>query len=83
MPTYAVAWSPDGHFAATGGLDKLVRIWRIDREGNPTEVTRLPGHVSAITALVWRGPYLASGALNGDIRVWMNAAPSGRSSAPA
>ncbi len=71
MPVYGVAWSPDGRYAATGGLDKIVRIWRLEEGEASVEAARLEGHVSAISALTWKGRYLASGALNGDIRVWV------------
>lgn len=70
MPIYGVAWSPDGRYFATGGLDRLVRIWRIAPEGEPVEAARLEGHESAISALVWRGDRLVSGDLGGHIRIW-------------
>jgi WD40 repeat protein len=70
MPIYGVAWSPDGRYFATGGLDRLVRIWRIQPEGAPTEAARLEGHESAISALIWRGDHLVSGDLGGHIRIW-------------
>ena len=70
MPIYGVAWSPDGRYFATGGLDLLVRIWRIETEGDPVEVARLEGHESAISALIWTDDRLVSGDLGGHIRVW-------------
>jgi WD40 repeat protein len=70
MPIYGVVWSPDGRFFATGGLDRLVRIWRLQDGGDPVEVTRLEGHDSAISALAWHGDHLVSGDLGGHIRIW-------------
>jgi WD40 repeat protein len=70
MPIYGVVWSPDGRYFATGGLDLLVRIWRLEAEGDPVEVARLEGHESAISALAWKGDRLVSGDLGGHIRIW-------------
>jgi WD40 repeat protein len=70
MPIYGVVWSPDGRFFATGGLDRLVRIWRMQDGADPVEVARLEGHESAISALAWRGDHLVSGDLGGHIRIW-------------
>ncbi len=70
MPVSAVAWSPDGRLVATAGLDKLVRIWRVEGTVPPVEVARLTGHLSAVTSLSWKANLLASGALNGQVRVW-------------
>lgn len=70
MPIYGVAWSPDGRYAATGGLDRLVRIWRLEIGADPVEVARLEDHESAISALVWRSDHLVSGDLGGHIRIW-------------
>lgn len=70
MPIYGVVWSPDGRFFATGGLDLLVRVWRVQGDGAPIEAARLEGHESAISALGWRGDRLVSGDLGGHIRIW-------------
>lgn len=69
MPVYAVAWSPAGDRFATGGLDKMIRIWALE-EDVPVVVATLEGHTSAVSALSWSGNRLVSGDLAGVVRFW-------------
>ena len=59
----AVAWSQDGRFLATGGLDKTVRTWE-GATGKPLRT--LYGHSDRITAVAWsaNGQTLASGSVD-------------------
>jgi serine/threonine protein kinase len=66
---YAVAITPDGKTLATGGSDKVVRLW------NPETLTqRLPleGHAGPIFGLSFdpRGERLASAGWDGKVRIW-------------
>ena len=65
----AVAWSPDGEHLASGGADRIVRLWRT-RDGAP--LASLEGHTKTVTSLVWSpdGRLLVSGSLDGSVRIW-------------
>lgn len=73
----AVAWSPDGRWVATSGMDNSVRVWD-PKTGNQVGKP-LVGHSKFITSLSWeplhlvpasREPRLASGSKDGTVRVW-------------
>ena len=70
MPVYSVAWSPDGRYFATGGLDRLVRIFRFEGYERPTALLQFEGHESTISTLAWHGDRVISGDLGGHIRIW-------------
>jgi WD40 repeat protein len=65
----AVAWSPDGKCIASGGHDKVVRIW--DAATGGTLDTR-SHHASWITTVAWSpdGTRIASGSEDRTIHVW-------------
>lgn len=65
----AVAFSPDGHFLATAGADRLIHIWDV-RDG--TLLKTLEGHTDYVTSVAWdaSGRQLASGCSDGTIRIW-------------
>jgi len=65
----AVVWSPDGNKIASGGGDRVIRIW------NPTtgvSTLTLSGHTDIITSLAWNpdSVLLASSSVDRTIRVW-------------
>lgn len=71
MPIYGVAWSPDGRFAATGGLDKLVRIWNVEQLEKPVEIARFKAHDTAISEIIWKDQAsLISTDMEGKIKLW-------------
>lgn len=46
----ALAWSPDGKRIASGGFDRLVKIWAVD---TGQEMLSLPGHGTPISCVLW------------------------------
>jgi WD40 repeat protein len=67
--TTAAALSVGGRLLATGGVDRVVRIWRTS-DGRLLHV--LKGHVGPITAIAFsaRGTLLATASTDGVGRVW-------------
>ncbi|KAI1080708.1 transcription initiation factor TFIID subunit 5 [Whalleya microplaca] len=70
-PVFSLAWSPHGHYFATGGWDKTVRIWSQD---HASAQRLLVGHDTAISAVTWHpnGAYVfsASDETDKSIRLW-------------
>lgn len=66
--TSAGQWITDQPVFATGGNDKVVRLWR---EVDQVFVdTPLQGHTDSVTALVFEGFFLISGSEDLTIRIW-------------
>ena len=65
----ALSWSPDGRVLASGGEDKMVRLWDVQ---TGREVGAWSGHSDVISALAWSpdGRTLASGSFDNTVRVW-------------
>jgi WD40 repeat protein len=65
----ALAVSPDSRTLATGGEDRMIRLWEIPG-GRP--LAQWEGHEEAVTALAFRlgGRGLASGAFDGRLKLW-------------
>ncbi|MCX6907604.1 MAG: hypothetical protein NTY01_06125, partial [Verrucomicrobia bacterium] len=65
----SLAVSPDGKFAVTGGVDRMIRVWEI-----PTarELARWEAHDSDVTALAFSpdGTTLASASKQGALKLW-------------
>jgi len=67
-PVHALAFHPSGRLLATGGADRMVRLWNLTT-GQTTAVYR--GHDDVLTlAFGPRGDWLASGSRDHTVRLW-------------
>ena len=64
-------WSADGKRLASGGEDKLVRIWNAE---NGRQLNRLPGHRAFVSSVDWSSKdWIVSGSIDGAVRFWRRA----------
>src|SRR5579862_340727 len=65
----ALAWSPNGKYLATGGLDGLVKVWELAM-GACIQAYR--GHTMPVLDIAWNtmGTLLASGGGDEMVQVW-------------
>jgi WD40 repeat protein len=66
---FAVAWSPDGKYIASGSRDNTVQVWHAN---NGTNVSTYHGHNNDVTSLAWSpdGKYIVSGSADKTVQVW-------------
>jgi WD40 repeat protein len=66
---FALAWSPNGEYVASGGRDKTVQVWNV-QTGEMT--TYYQGHSEAVYALAWspESDMIASGGRDKTVQVW-------------
>jgi WD40 repeat protein len=66
---FAAAFHPDGRRLATGGRDRAVWLWDLERG---EEVARLGGHMSFVWSLAFSkgGATLVSGSGDATLRLW-------------
>ena len=66
---YALCVSPDGHWLATAGADKLVKLWDMETR---QEIARLEGHLGHVLALAFNrdGSMLASAGADKTLHIW-------------
>lgn len=68
----AVAFSPCGTKLATGGADRIAKVWDLTDPANPAEVAVFKGHSGAVRAVSWSpdGATIATGSDDKSVRVW-------------
>ena len=66
---YALAWSPDGKWLASGGDDKTVHVWNAS---TGQTLVLFKGHTDVIWSVAWSpdGKELASSSQDGTVRIW-------------
>ena len=66
---FALAVSPDGRWAASGGVDEVIYLWSLDRPG---ERRILPGHLAPVWSLAFTpdSEQLVSGGADEVARRW-------------
>ncbi|MEO8954911.1 MAG: serine/threonine-protein kinase [Ktedonobacteraceae bacterium] len=66
---YAIQWSPDGRFIASGGDDNVVRVWEVTTGRLVYTYTR---HTLIVKAIAWSrdSRRLVSGSADGTVQVW-------------
>ncbi len=73
-PVYAVTWSPDAQYIASGGHDTTVHVVQVEDAGQPQEVPLriYRGHSRPVKALSWSpdSKYLASAGDDATVQVW-------------
>lgn len=68
----SIAWSPTGHWIATGSGDRTLRVWNPDR-ASVKNSTELRGHTGPIERVAWnptKEAELASCSADGTVRFW-------------
>lgn len=74
-PVSDVAFTPDGQTLVSGGFDKTIRFWQLDRQGDEikaTEQLNLFAHTAAVSdlAISKDGKLIASVSHDRTIRLW-------------
>ncbi len=68
LPQTAAAFSADGRYIATGGADRLVRVWDA---ASGKELGNLFGHTMTVMAVAFLDDrHIVSASLDGTVRIW-------------
>jgi WD40 repeat protein len=67
-----LAFSPDGHWLATGSDDRTARLWDVRNADPAGSALVLPGHSKAVVTLAFSADtrWLASGGDDGRVLLW-------------
>ena len=67
----STAWSPDSSHLASASMDGTVRVWDVNKAGDPV-VHNLAGHTHSVNAVAWSadGLLIASGSSDKTVRLW-------------
>lgn len=65
---YAVAFSPDGRFLASGGVNKEIKIWNLETRSEIKSYST--SHEIINLAFSPNGRFLVSGTLDGNVALW-------------
>jgi WD40 repeat protein len=74
----ALAFSPDGHYLATGSADLTAMLWDVGDPVHPKRLTVLNGHLKAVTSVAFSadGGTLATGSADRTVMLWDVTAPA-------
>ncbi|MDP2867142.1 MAG: hypothetical protein Q8O90_12955 [Elusimicrobiota bacterium] len=66
---YSVAFSPDGKFIASGGVDNILKLWSLE---DGTAVKTFKGHRNFVNSVAFSpdGRRLASASEDGTVKIW-------------
>eukprot|EP00934_Nitzschia_sp_Nitz4_P000562 Nitzschia sp. Nitz4//scaffold110_size71422//34185//35525//NITZ4_005871-RA/size71422-processed-gene-0.7-mRNA-1//1//CDS//3329533080//562//frame0 len=70
---HALAWSLDGKYLASGGADRIVRVWntaKVRRDDHKDFCQHLTGHDMVVTDLAFSHRFLVSVSLDMTVRLW-------------